>query len=103
MIHKAKQFIEKAPKWLNNKYSITLIVFLLYLIFFETKPIYSVINWRFDLAQIKKEQRFYNSEIKRVESELKDLEGNPESLEKFAREKYFMKKPNEEIFLVVEE
>ena len=103
MIRRLKAYFEKAPEWLKNKYSITLINAFIYLLFFETKPLYSVINWRIDLIQLKKEQQFYKNEIERVEEELNDLKGNPESLEKFAREKYFMKKPNEEIFLIVEE
>lgn len=103
MLRQFKSYFEKAPLWLKNRYSITVLCILVYLIFFETKPLFSIINWRIDLVQLKKEQRFYEHEIERVENELKDLKGNPESLEKFAREKYFMKKPNEEIFLIVEE
>lgn len=103
MFRRLQSYFEKAPAWLKNKYSITLICVFIYLLFFETKPLYSVINWRIDLIQLKKEQQFYKNEIDRVENELNDLKGNPESLEKFAREKYFMKKPNEEIFLIVEE
>ena len=103
MLRQLKSYFKKAPVWLKNRYSVTVICILVYLIFFETKPLFSIINWRIDLIQLKKEQRFYKHEIERVENELKDLRGNPESLEKFAREKYFMKKPNEEIFLIVEE
>ena len=46
---------------------------------------------------------FYQEELIKIQADLNELQSNPKSLEKFAREKYLMKKDNEELFVIVEE
>ena len=53
------------------------------------------------IDQLEKDQRHYKEEIRKDSIALNEL-SNPEGLEKYAREKYHMKKENEEIFLIVE-
>jgi cell division protein DivIC len=55
------------------------------------------------LQKLEEEKKFFIEEIKKDNEELNDLKTNPKTLEKFAREKYLMKKDNEEIFVIVEE
>ena len=100
---KVFESIRKLPNWVKSRYFIATIIILVFLTFFENQSLPTLFNWRLDLNRIKNQQEYYESEIKRVELELKELKGNPEMMEKFAREQYFMKKPNEEIFLIVEE
>ena len=56
-----------------------------------------------ELNKLEEEKAFYEEEIKKTITDLEDLKSNPKSLEKFAREKYLMKKDNEELFVIVEE
>ena len=56
-----------------------------------------------ELSKLEEEKSFYQEELKVIQADLEELESNPESLEKFAREKYLMKKDNEELFVIVEE
>jgi cell division protein FtsB len=55
------------------------------------------------LNQLEEEKRFYKTAIEKNRSALHELKSNPANLEKFAREKYLMKKDNEDIFVIVEE
>jgi cell division protein FtsB len=55
------------------------------------------------LSSLEGEKEYYAEKIKEVEKDHKELMGTRELLEKFAREKYLMKKSTEDIFVVVEE
>ena len=75
--------------------------FLAWLVFFDK---YSLINQYEDrniLFGLKKEKRYYQEEIKNTRNELKELTTDNKTKEKFAREKYLMKKDNEDIWLVI--
>lgn len=93
----------KIPKFFRNKYSITAIVFVLWIAFFDQNNLITQIQYRMELDKLEEERKFYQEEIESIQSDLDDLQRNPKSLEKFAREKYLMKKDNEEIFVIVEE
>jgi cell division protein FtsB len=55
------------------------------------------------LRSLENEKVYYKEKIKEVEQQRSELFGDRESLEKFAREKYLMKKPSEDVFIIVEE
>jgi len=52
---------------------------------------------------LEEERNYFAREIHSITSDIKELYTNPKTLEKFAREKYLMKRDNEEIFVIVEE
>jgi cell division protein FtsB len=52
---------------------------------------------------LENEREYYEEKLKEVEKDRQELFGDRESLEKFAREKYLMKKENEDVFIIVEE
>jgi cell division protein FtsB len=54
------------------------------------------------LRSLETEKEYYEEKIKEVEKDHNELFGDRESLEKFAREKYLMKKESEDIYIVVE-
>lgn len=56
----------------------------------------------YKLRNLKNEKEYYHEKIKEVEKDKKELMGNDGLLEKFAREKYLMKKPGEDIFIIKE-
>ncbi len=91
--------IKKIPNWLKNKYSITLLAFLLWVTFFDQNKMISQWSYRSVLNELKTEKKYFDKEIEKTRREFNELTQNPSSLEKFAREKYFMKKDNEEIFV----
>ena len=56
-------------------------------------------QYRQQLNELEAEKAYFSEEILRTKTELEELSSNPKSLEKFAREKYFMRKDNEEVFV----
>ena len=87
----------------RNKYFLISTVFLVWLIFFDRNDLLSQYEYRLQLNKLKEEHEFYTKETAQVQKELNELTSNKEKLEKFAREKYLMKKANEDIFVIVTE
>lgn len=93
----------KLPKFLKNKYTLTAVVFFSWVAFFDQNNLITQVQYRIELSKMEEERAFYLSELDQIKSDLKELKSNPQSLEKFAREKYLMKKDDEELFVIVEE
>ena len=55
------------------------------------------------IQKLEKEREYYTEKIEQDRNRLKELRTNNENLEKFAREQYFMKKSDEDIFVIDEE
>lgn len=87
----------------KNKCLITGLVFLVWMLFFDRNDLASQIGFRDDVNKLKAEKEFYINEIAHIEKDLSDLTSDQQKLEKFAREKYLMKKDNEDVFVIVEE
>jgi cell division protein DivIC len=86
----------------KNKYIIALICFLVWMLFFDPKD-WSLISSRRDkLKELQKSERQLNRQIAETRTELKLLKTSAGTIEKYAREKYLMKKDNEDLFLVNE-
>ena len=85
---------------LKNKYIMTFLVFFVWMLFFDKNDLITQMNQRGKLNQMHQDKAYFIDEIKLNQAIMKDLETNPIALEKFAREKYLMKKADEEIFVV---
>jgi len=98
-----RNLYNRIPSFLKNKYVLTFLLFLVWMIFFDRNDIITQIKLRKNLRQLERETNLYQEKIKQVRTDKDELLTNKETLEKFAREKYWMKKDNEDIFLIVEE
>ncbi len=88
---------------LKNKYFLATIAFLVWMLFFDKNDIMSQYEYRTQLNQLEQEKEFYTKEIQQVTTDLQELSSNRAKLEKFAREKYHMKKDNEDVYVIVPE
>jgi cell division protein FtsB len=86
---------------IKNKYFLTIIALIVWLLFFDKNDIFTQRETFAKLNKLKTNQRYYRDEIKKDSVALIELKTNTESLEKFAREKYLMKKDNEDVFVFV--
>ena len=85
---------------LFNKYVITIVLFVLWMLFFDVKD-WGLIKDRKDkLAELEQSEAQLNKAIFNAKEELKLLKTNANTIEKYAREKYYMKKDNEDLFIV---
>nr|WP_184548864.1 septum formation initiator family protein [Mucilaginibacter sp. FT3.2] len=87
----------------KNKFFLVTLAFLVWMIFFDKNDLFSQYEYRTQVNKLKKERDFYKAQTDQVTKELNELTSNPQQLEKFAREKYLMKKDNEDVYLVVPE
>ncbi len=90
-------------KIVSNKYFIATAFFIIWLSFFDSNSLIIQQSLSSQLSGMKKEMKFYETEIQKYNQTIKELTGDMKTLEKFAREKYLMKKDNEDVFVVVEE
>ncbi len=87
----------------SNKYFLSTTVFVVWMMFFDRNDLMSQAEYRAQLDKLKEERDFYIEETGRVKKDLEELTTNREKLEKFAREKYLMKKANEDVYVIIPE
>ena len=85
---------------LNNRISfIIIIIFSIWMIFFDSNSLTNHINLNKKILQLEIDKKYYIEQINKDSITLENLK-TESGIEKFAREKYFMKKKNEEIFII---
>lgn len=72
------------------------------MLFFDPRDVYTQLEYTRELNDLKESKSYYQQEITKESAELERLKTNPATLEKYAREKYLMKRDNEDLFLVSE-
>lgn len=75
-------------------------VFVVWLLFFDKTNILSWLKERSKMRSMVRQKEYYEQEIRSITVQLEQLNTSNASLEKFAREQYYMKKEGEEIFLI---
>ena len=85
---------------MRNKYLITFVVFLIWIFFIDTFDIITQVRMNNEFKQLKEQQEFYKAEIEKDSIKVYNLNNNPEEQERFARERFLMKKDNEDVFIV---
>jgi len=90
-------------KGLRNKYLLAVLVFLVWLLIFDQNSLIDRIKYLNSLHDMENEKQYYLERIEEDSRRLNELKTDRDNLEKFAREQYFMKKENEDVFVIVEE
>lgn len=88
-------------KHLKNKYIIATILFVVYMLFIDSNNFVRQYNMLNELNKVEKEREYYLSEILENKSTTEELLNDIEMLERYAREKFLMKREEEDIFLIV--
>jgi cell division protein DivIC len=89
------------PAWMKNKYVLTILVFLLWLILLDPNNLISRVREIRTRNRLEREKEYYMSRIEEDRRKLNELRTSNENLEKYAREQYHMKKPDEDLFIIV--
>lgn len=90
----------KIPALLKNKYIIATLAFLVWIIFFDRNDVITQLGYVHQLHTLRNQKVFLENQIQRTDSDLYELKSNPAMLEKFAREKYLMRRSNEDVYLI---
>ena len=86
---------------IKNKYLLALTVFSVWLVFFDNNNLIVRRRLLRETRQLKNDSEYYRQRIIADSTRLSELMKDSESLEKFAREQYLMKKDNEDIFVII--
>ena len=88
---------------IRNKFVITTLVFIVWMLFFDQNNIISRASLASGIRELKQQKEHLQKEISENQENINELQSSIENLEKFAREEYMMKKSDEDIFIVIEE
>lgn len=88
-------------KVLKNKYFLTVVALIVWLVFFDKNDVFTQYELVQKCRKLEKDKNYYLAEIENNKANLNELRTNKKSLETFSREKYLMKKENEDVFVFV--
>ncbi|HAK11519.1 MAG: septum formation initiator family protein [Chitinophagaceae bacterium] len=83
-----------------NKYFLAITFFVVWMLFFDERNYFDQRDERQKLEKLEAKKKYYETEIEKARKELQDLQNNPAALEKYARERYLMKKQGEDIYII---
>ena len=93
----------KLLRYSKNFYVLVTAFFLVWMLFIDNNDFFTQFSLRQEYSRLQDEKEYYQEKITEVKEEREELLSNDRLLEKFAREKYLMKKDKEDVFVIVEE
>jgi len=87
--------------YIHNRFFYTGLIFIIWITFFDSNNLIEEFKLSKKLNDLQTRKQFYNHEIVRLSEEIKAFNSNGKLVEKFAREQYFMKKDNDEIYVIL--
>lgn len=90
----------KLPALFKNKYVIATLAFVVWIVFFDRNDLITQAGYLHQLSTLRDQRTYLKEEILQTDSDRYQLRSDPAKLEKFAREKYLMKKGNEDVYLI---
>lgn len=95
--------LRRIPPLFRNFYFLGIVFFIVWMTFIDSNDLISRFKMSAKLRSLQNEKEYYQEKIQEVEKDRTELTTNKALLEKFAREKYLMKKETEDVFVVVED
>ena len=94
------KFLLTIPAWFKSKYLIVGTAFVIWMVFFDRNDVSLQLKRINELNKLRQSEKNMNRQIANTKKELELLKTNPSTLEKYAREKYMMKKDNEDLYII---
>jgi len=96
-----KKLLDRVPKRLRNRYGLAVLILVGWITFFDNSDIWTTWKNHRELGRMEEQAVWYTAEIERTKGQLNEIASDKDLLEKFARERYLMKRDNEDIFVLV--
>jgi len=90
------------PAWLRNKFFIAIATFSFVILIFDKNDLFTQMDRKRQLRELLQSKQYYTNEIAAERAVLDELKTNPGTLERYAREKYLMKRDNEDLYIIPE-
>ena len=89
-------------RMLKNKYIVSIVVFIVWISFFDRNDLFTQMDRKKELQKLETSKDYYEAQIAATKIELDELDNNPAVLEKLAREKFFLKRAEEQVFIITD-
>jgi cell division protein DivIC len=94
-------FKDKIPPVLRNKYVLTIIIFVIWVLLLDSNNLIARYKDMRELHKLRIDREYYIKRIEEDKQKLHELKTDDHNLEKFAREQYHMKKPDEDLYIIL--
>lgn len=94
------KLLQRIPSFLRNKYLLATAAFVVWMLFFDRDDVFTQMERRKDLREIQASKSYYQKQIAENQKISKELQFNASAVEKYAREKYLMKRDNEDLYII---
>jgi cell division protein FtsB len=95
------RFIQKIPAAFRNKYILTILIFFIWLLLLDSNNLLARYKEIRELHKLRNDREYYIKKIEVDKRKLRELKTDDDNLEKFAREQYRMKKPDEDVYIIL--
>jgi len=95
------KFLNRIPSAFRNKYFLTIVIFLIWLILLDSNNLIARYKEMRELRKLKNDREYFLKKIEDDKKKLNELKTDDQNLEKFAREQYRMKKPDEDLYIIL--
>ena len=97
LVNPLSPVIDKLPNGISNRYALVFLLFALWMILFDKANIRQQYKLHKTVQKLENDKVYYRNQLIQVQREKADMENNKE---KFAREHYYMKAPDEDVFVI---
>lgn len=94
------KLLNRIPYFLRNKFLLAATGFVVWMLFFDRNDVLTQMERRSELKELKQSKEYFEQKIAENRKFSKDLQFNASAIEKYAREKYMMKRDNEDLFII---
>lgn len=94
------KLIRHIPPFIYNKYFLATSLFVVWMLFFDRNDVFTQMERKGELQEIEDSKDYFSQKIAEGKKFSSDMRSNADAIEKFVREKYFMKRENEDLFLI---
>jgi len=103
MFKKIQELYFKLPPIVRNPYFMGILLFAVWMLFIDDNNALTQYKRQQELSTLLEKRDYYINQIEETDKKYAELESNPASQEKFAREHYRMKRDNEDVYVIVTE
>ena len=93
------KFIKKILPFVANRYFIVSIGFLVWMLFFDQRDFFQQRERATELKKVEDAKKYYQKEIQSTQRQLDNIQNNKTAIEKYARERYLLRREGEELYL----
>lgn len=91
--------LKKLAPYIFNRYFVVSLGFAIWMLFFDQRDFFQQNERRAELKKLEDAKKYYQQEIDQTKGQLNNLQNNPAAIEKYARERYLLRREGEEVFL----